>query len=79
MDGEEIHVARSLLGWAGEAGGYSPGGFTACLFTAFARADDVNFARLASAYPIHGQMMWTFKYDPAGLAALRELASATVV
>lgn len=50
---EREQVARHLLWSAGSCHGYEPGGFTQSLLLAWGRADNLNSARLAIAFPIY--------------------------
>lgn len=56
-------------------GGYQPGSFTTHLLSAFATADEVNFHRLADAFPEYGAAVAAIQYDPQGVTTLQAIAS----
>lgn len=69
-------VANHVLAHFG-AGGYQAGSFTTHLLCAFATADEVNFHRLAAAFPEYGAAVAAIQYDPHGVTALQRIAGAT--
>lgn len=56
------------------AGGYQAGSFTTHLLCAFATADEVNFHRLAAAFPEYGAAVAAIQYDPKGVTTLQAIA-----
>lgn len=58
-------VARSVLSFRGELGGWALGGFEEALLKAFSRADSQNFKRLAQGFPEHAQAL---RMDSSDLA-----------
>lgn len=56
------------------AGGYQAGSFTTHLLSAFATADEVNFHRLAAAFPEYGAAVGAMQYDPHGVTNLQAIA-----
>lgn len=54
--------------------GYLAGSFTQPLLEAFLHADNVNFARLATAFPGYGAAVAMYKYTETGVDRLREIA-----
>ncbi|MGW0312070.1 hypothetical protein [Streptomyces flavidovirens] len=55
-------------------GGYQAGSFTTYILSAFATADEVNFHRLATAFPDYGAAVAAIQYDRDGVAHLQRIA-----
>lgn len=55
-----------------------PGNFTTALLKAFAAADEINFHKLAGAYPEYGAAVAAASYDPHGIQHLQRIAGREV-